>query len=82
MQINDEIFDIVNFTASGLLVTVAGTLGMNFTSSQFAEIVLTNNIDDREELLLGLQQLLDTNLLLLQNNIYYVNSDYVKPDDF
>ncbi|MFA6195362.1 MAG: hypothetical protein WC656_01805 [Sulfurimonas sp.] len=77
MQINNEIFEIVDLTAVGLLSEAAQILGMSFPAIKLAEIVLNNKIDNREELMASLKQLVDSNLLLLENDIYYVNSDYI-----
>ena len=83
MKVNSELFDIVeDLTAGGLLVEAAGILGMSFSSIKLAEMILNNKKDDREELNNAIKVLVDKNLLLLKEDIYYVNSDYVQTDDF
>lgn len=81
MQINPKLFDIVDLTAGGLLLEAVAKLGMSFTSVKLAEVILNNRLDDREELLASLQQLIDTNILLLDDEVYYANSDYIGLDD-
>lgn len=77
MQINNEIFEIVDFTAVGILTSVAAELGMNFTSAQLAEFIMKTKTDDSREIMTSFDMLVGTNLLLLQNERYYVNSDYI-----
>jgi len=83
MKVNPELFDIVeDLTATGLLLEATGILGMSFSSTKLAEMVLNNKKDDREELNNAIKILIEQNLLLLKKDIYYVNSDYVQIDNF
>lgn len=77
MQINNEIFDIADHTSVGLLSVVAVELGMVFTPVQLTELVMKNKIDDREEIMKSFDTLIEKNLLLLKDDRYYVNSDYI-----
>lgn len=77
MQINNEIFDIADHTSVGLLSVVAVELGMVFTPVQLTELVMKNKIDDREEIMKSFDALIEKNLLLLKDDRYYVNSDYI-----
>jgi hypothetical protein len=77
MQINNEIFDIADHTSVGLLSVVAVELGMVFTPVQLTELVMKNKIDEREEIMKSFDTLIEKNLLLLKDDRYYVNSDYI-----
>jgi hypothetical protein len=77
MQINHEIFDLVDYTAVGLLSVAAAELGMEFTPAQLTELVMRNKIDDRADVMKSFDMLINKNLLLLKDNRYYINSDYV-----
>lgn len=77
MQINNEIFDLVDYTSVGLLSVAAVELGMDFTPAQLTELVMKNKTDEREEVMKSFEMLIKKNLLLLKDNRYYVNSDYI-----
>lgn len=80
MQINHDIFHVVDldFTAVGLLSSAVVELGMDFTNVQLTEFIMNNKEEDRDEVMKSFQKLISTNLLLLKENRYYVNSDYIK----
>lgn len=77
MQINHDIFDVVDFTSVGLLSVAVVELGMDFTPVQLAELVMKNNKDDRYDVMKSFDMLVEKNLLLLKDGRYYVNSDYI-----
>jgi len=77
MQINNEIFDLVDYTSVGFLSVAAVELGMDFTPAQLMELVMKNKTDEREEVMKSFDMLIKKNLLLLKDNRYYVNSDYI-----
>jgi len=77
MNINPEIFKIVDYTAVGLLSTIVIELGMDFTPSELSSLVMKNKTDERQEVMNSFDMLVKENLLLLKNNRYYVNSDYM-----
>lgn len=77
MQINNEIYNIVDFTSVGLLSVAAVELGMEFAPAQLTQLVMRNKLDDKAEIMKAFDMLVKTNLLLLKDERYYVNSDYL-----
>jgi len=77
MHINNEIFNLVDHASVGLLSVAAVQLGMDFTPVQLTELVMKNKTDEREEIMKSFDMLIKKNLLLLKDNRYYVNSDYI-----
>ena len=83
MLINDEIFEVAGIVAIGLLSEAVVKLGMEFSPESFAEIVLSQRVkDDPKEIQDAIDELLQTKMLLLQDGKYFVNSDYIRSDEF
>ena len=77
MQVNNEIFNMVNLTGVGLLSTAAVQLGMDFTPEQLMESVVKSSKDDMDEMMNSLDMLIKTNLISLKDGRYYINGDYI-----
>ena len=50
---------------------------MDFTPAQLSELVMKNISEEKEEVIRSFDMLVKENLLLLKDNRYYVNSDYI-----
>lgn len=78
MQINPEIFEVVDFTAIGLVSTALVQIGSIFTADQLHDLI--NKEKDKtpfNELQLSLDQLLDTGVLTKEGVFYSVNKYYL-----